>query len=79
MVLISVEVIIIRALSYPTNDMLTIFSLMDYLIHIDTISFELSIWILKSCQLNFLYNFASLCLKNVLILANSADTDEMPH
>ena len=46
---------------------------MDFPIHIDAISIELPIVYLKGSQVVF------LCLKAILILANSADPDEMQH
>ena len=52
---------------------------MDFLIHIDTISMGLSILHLKRLQVNFLNYDVFLSLKVVLILANSADPDEMQH
>ena len=46
---------------------------MDLPIHIDAISIELPIVYFKGSQVVF------LCLKVILILANSADPDEMQH
>ena len=52
---------------------------MDYPIHIDTISMELSILYFKGLSVKISKNYAFLSLKIVFILANSADHDEMPH
>ena len=46
---------------------------MDYPIHIDTISIELSILYFKRLVVKILYK-----IMYVLILANNADPDEMP-
>ena len=50
---------------------------MDYPIHIDTISMELSILYLKGLPVKFLQNDVFLSLKNVFVVANRADPDEM--
>ena len=50
---------------------------MDYPIHIDTISMQLSIFILRGCQTKFLKNDVFLSLRIVFIQANSADPVEM--
>ena len=52
---------------------------MDYPIHIVTISMECPFCILRGCQSKFLENDVFLSLKNVLIITNTADTDEMLH
>ena len=57
--------------------LLTLCILMDFPIHIDTISMGLPIVHFKGSQVEF-YN-AILSLKVILILANSADPDEMQH
>ena len=50
---------------------------MDYPIHIDTISMELSILCFKVLMIRIsIYNSVFLSLKIVFILANSADPDE---
>ena len=52
---------------------------MDFPILIDTISMGLPIVYFKGLQVEFLNYDAFLSLKVVLILANSADPDEMQH
>ena len=58
---------------------LTIFILMDYPIHIDTISMGLFILCFKGHRSTFLNYDAFMSLKFIFILANCADPDEMPH
>ena len=58
---------------------LTLCILMDFPIYIDTISMELPIVCFKGTQVNFRNYDVFLSLKFVLILANSADSDEMQH
>ena len=53
---------------------LYLFFPMDYPIHIDAISMELSILYFKGLPVKIFYKL----LKIVLVSANSADTDEMP-
>ena len=55
----------------------SLFILLDYPIHIDTISMELSILYLKGFSVQISINGIFLSLKIVFILANSADPDEM--
>ena len=50
---------------------------MDYPIHIDTISMELSILCCRGLPVKIYKNDVFLSLKNVLIITNSADPDEM--
>ena len=52
---------------------------MDFPTHIDTMSIGLPIVYFKGSGYNFLYKGVFLSLKVVLILANSADPDEMQH
>ena len=52
---------------------------MDFPIHIDTISMVLPIVHFKGSQVEFSKSWYFLSLKVVLILANSADPDEMQH
>ena len=54
-----------------------LFILMDYPIHIDTISMELSISYFKGFSVKISINGVLLSLKIVFILAYSADPDEM--
>ena len=51
---------------------------MDFPIHIDTISMELSLCIIKASWLKILKRLVLLSLKIVFTFLNSADTDEMP-
>ena len=51
---------------------------MDSPIHIDTISMELSICILRGCRSKILHNDVFLSPNIVFILANRADFDDMP-
>ena len=60
---------------YFSNSILTLFILMDFPLHIDTISMDLSILHFKGSQVEL----SNLSLKIVFILANSADPDEMPN
>ena len=48
-----------------------------FLLHIDVISMGLSILYFKRSQVEFVLNYVILSLKVVLILAYSADPDEM--
>ena len=52
---------------------------MDYPIHIDTISIELSILHLKGLPVKFLYNDVFLSLMIVFILAKSAEPEMIRH
>ena len=52
---------------------------MDYPIHIDSKSMELSILYFKGLPVTILCNDVFLPLKINFIIANSAETDEMPH
>ena len=52
---------------------------MDYPIYIDTISIGLPIVKFKGSQVDFQNYDVTLSLRVVLILANSADPDEMQH
>ena len=52
---------------------------MDFPINIDTISMGPSIFPLRDHRYNFLNDNLDLSLQVVLILANSADSDEMQH
>ena len=64
---------------YQHSSVLTLFILMNFPVHIDTISMDLLILYLWESQgqiSKFLY--ISLSLKIAYILANSADPDEMP-
>ena len=58
---------------------LTLCILMDFPIYIDTISMGLPIVYLKGTQVDFLTYDVFLSLKIGLIIANSADPDEMQH
>ena len=58
---------------------ITNFILMDYPIHIDTISMCLSILYYKGSHVKIYKVNLFLSPKIVFILANSADPDEMPH
>ena len=60
-------------------DVLTLCILMDFPIHIDTISIGLPILYVKGSQIGFFNNGVFQSLKVNLILANSADPDEMQH
>ena len=56
---------------------MTLFILMDYPIHIDTISMELSILHFKGFRSKCLWNHVFVSLKIVFILANSVVSNEM--
>ena len=56
---------------------LTLFILIDYSIHIDTISMELSILFFKGFQVKISTKDVFLTMKIVFILASSADPDEL--